>query len=51
VYIIKLLGKRYNNKKFNSFEEARKYVRRKGTEITGSYRDSYTDLGFQITTK
>jgi hypothetical protein len=40
--------KRYNTKTFPSYEEARKYVRRIVTRLTGSYRDSYTGLGFRI---
>lgn len=41
-------GKRYNNKRFCSYEDARKYVRRKVTELFGSYRDDYTALGFKV---
>lgn len=41
-------GKRYNSKTFLTYEEARKYVRRVVTRLTGTYRDSYSDLGFRI---
>lgn len=50
-YIIKLFGKRYNSKSFATYEEARKYVRRLVTKLTGTYRDDYSKLGFQITTR
>jgi hypothetical protein len=48
MYTIKFLGKRYNNKKFASYEDARKYVRRLVTRVTGAYQDSYTQVGFSI---
>ena len=48
MYIIKFNNKRFNNKLFDSYEAARKYVRRKVTERFGSYRDDYTSLGFKI---
>lgn len=51
MYIIKFLNKRYNSKSFPSYEDARKYVRRLVTKLTGSYRDDYTKLGFQIIAK
>lgn len=51
VYIIKYLDKRYNNKKFLSYEEARKYVRRLLTKKFGNYSDSYRGYGFQISIK
>lgn len=51
MYIIKRFGKRYNNKKFGSFEDARKYVRRTVTKISGEYHDSYTFFGFTIQPK
>jgi hypothetical protein len=41
-------GRRYNNKCFATYEEARKYVRRKVTEIVGMYFDDYTKFGFKI---
>lgn len=50
-YIIKYLGKRYNNKTFPTYEAARKYVRRLVTKLSGHYADSYTKLGFNIVTK
>lgn len=50
-YIIKFLGKRYNSKSFDSYEAARKYVRRLITKLIGQYKDSYSTLGFQIVTK
>lgn len=51
VYIINYLGKRYNSKKFNSYEEARKYARRLITKKFGTYRDGIGELGFTITSK
>lgn len=50
-YIIKYLGKRYNSKSFTSYEDARKYVRRLVTRLTGVYKDSYTTVGFTIEPK
>ncbi len=41
-------GKRYNNKVFNTYEEARKYVRRLVTKLAGRYIDGYTQQGFQV---
>lgn len=40
--------KRYNNKVFTSYEEARKYVRRKITQLIGCYVDSISYEGFSI---
>jgi len=40
--------KRYNNKVFDSYEEARKYVRRKVTQLNGFYEDCIGWLGFSI---
>ena len=51
VYIIKLDNKRFNSKKFPSYEEARKYVRRLITKRVGTYIDNIGDLGFSIQTK
>lgn len=50
-YIIKFMNKRFNNKTFDSYETARKYVRKLITARTGRYQDSITDLGFSITTR
>ena len=41
-------GKRYNTKKFCSYEDARKYVRRLVTKIAGMYFDDYTKFGFKV---
>jgi hypothetical protein len=51
MYIIKFLDKRYNSKTFESYEAARKYVRRLVTKVTGAYQDSYTQVGFSIVAK
>lgn len=48
VFIIKRNNKRYNSKKFSSYEDARKYVRRLVTKLEGTYQDGYTFLGFTI---
>lgn len=48
VYVIKLTGKRYNNKTFPSYEEARKYVRKLITKQKGQYFDSISEFGFSI---
>lgn len=47
-YKILFNGKRYNNKSFENYEEARKYVRRLVTRLHGRYSDSYSSLGFSI---
>ena len=49
MYKILKNNRRYNSKKFSSYEEARKYVRRLVTKLFGGYRDDYTELGFTIT--
>lgn len=51
VYIIKLGNKRYNTKKFSSYEEARKYVRKLITKRFGKYQDSIGAAGFSIEAK
>ncbi len=51
MYIIRFMNKRYNNKVFSSYEEARKYLRRKITELNGAYQDSFGALGFSIQAK
>lgn len=51
VYFIKQDNKRYNSKKFESYEEARKYVRRLITKKFGKYLDNIGDLGFSIDSK
>ena len=48
MFVIKRNNKRYNNKKFESFEAARKYVRRTVTKVVGRYHDDYTQFGFKI---
>lgn len=48
MYKILLNGRRYNNKNFPSYEDARKYVRRKVTELVGFYNDDYSFIGFSI---
>jgi hypothetical protein len=48
MYKILFQGKRFNSKKFCSYEDARQYVRRKVTQLFGGYNDGYTHLGFQI---
>lgn len=47
-YKIVRFGKRFNTKSFQTYEEARKYLRRLVTRITGKYTDGYTSLGFRI---
>lgn len=51
VYFIKQDNKRYNSKKFGSYEDARKYVRRLITKKFGKYLDNIGDLGFSIDSK
>lgn len=51
MWIIRHLGKRYNSKKFESYESARKYVRKLVTKLTGSYNNDYTKFGFNIVMK
>ena len=51
MYIIKKNNKRFNNKTFDSYEEARKYVRRTVTKLVGGYVDSFSPLGFSIVAK
>lgn len=49
MYKILRRGKRYNNKTFQTYEEARKYVRRKITELYLRYVDDIGYGGFSIT--
>jgi hypothetical protein len=51
VYFIKLLNKRFNNKNFDSYEAARKYVRKLITKRAGGYSDSIGSFGFSIASK
>lgn len=51
VYIIKRDNRRYNSKTFDSYEAARKYVRRTITYLTGSYSDDIRKHGFSIVSK
>lgn len=51
VFIIKLDGKRFNSKKFPSYEEARKYVRKLVTKRAGRYHDNFSIFGFSIESK
>lgn len=51
VYFIKNGNKRFNSKKFDSYESARKYVRRLITKKFGRYMDNIGDLGFSIDSK
>ena len=48
MYKILRYTRRYNSKSFTSYEDARKYVRRLVTKITGTYHDDYTQFGFTI---
>lgn len=48
MYKIKRFGKRFNNKCFATYEDARKYVRRLVTKVAGMYHDDYTKFGFQV---
>lgn len=51
VFIIKLGNKRFNSKNFDSYESARKYVRRVITKRFGRYQDNIGDVGFAIVAK
>lgn len=48
--MIKVCGgiKRYNTITFNSYQEAKKHVRRVVTRLHGSYSDTYSQYGFTI---
>ena len=48
MYKIVLDKRRYNNKTFPTYEEARKYVRRLVTKLVGEYRDDYSWFGFKV---
>lgn len=48
MYKILLKGKRYNSLKFPTYEDARRYVRRKVSQMFGKYSDGYTAFGFTI---
>jgi hypothetical protein len=51
VYFIKLGNKRFNSKNFDSYEAARKYVRKLITKRFGRYQDSIGEAGFSIDSK
>jgi hypothetical protein len=51
VYFIKLGNKRFNSKSFDSYEAARKYVRKIITKRFGAYRDDIGEVGFSIESK
>ena len=40
--------RRYNTKTFESYQAAKKYVRRLVTRLHGSYSDTYSQYGFTI---
>jgi len=48
-YKIMRFGRRFNTKKFATYEDARKHVRRVVTKLVGKYNDDYTAFGFSIT--
>ncbi len=47
MYKIYRNNRRYNNKTFDTYESARKYVRRIITKLYG-YHDDYTSFGFKV---
>jgi hypothetical protein len=49
MYKIYRRGKRFNNKQFASYEDARKYVRRWITKELGVYFDNISSMSFSIT--
>lgn len=51
MYIIKLGNKRFNTKNFDSYEAARKYVRKLITKRFGRYQDDIGAAGFAIEAK
>lgn len=51
MYFIKLGNKRFNSKKFPSYEDARKYVRKLITKRFGRYQDNIGAVGFSIDSK
>jgi hypothetical protein len=42
-------GRRFNTKKFATYEDARKHVRRVVTKLAGRYHDDFSWFGFTIT--
>lgn len=51
MYFIRLGNKRFNSKNFDSYETARKYVRKLITKRFGKSQDSIGDVGFSIDSK
>jgi hypothetical protein len=51
MYFIKLGNKRFNSKNFDSYETARKYVRKLITKRFGKYQDDIGTVGFSIDSK
>lgn len=51
VYFIKIGNKRFNTKNFDSYESARKYVRKLITKRFGKYQDDIGTVGFSIDSK
>lgn len=51
MYFIVFGKRRFNNKNFPSYEEARKYVRRTITARFGKYADNINAYGFSIQAK
>lgn len=51
MFYIKLGNTRFNSKKFDTYESARKYVRRLITKRFGKYQDNIGDVGFSIGVK
>jgi hypothetical protein len=50
-YFIRLGNKRFNSKNFDSYETARKYVRKLITKRFGKYQDNIGEAGFSIDSK
>lgn len=48
MYKIIRYGKRFNTKTFETYEDARKYVRRKITQLYNFYFDDYSWAGFKV---
>ena len=50
-YVIRLGGKRFNNKTFATYDSARNYVRKLITKRFGRYQDNIGSVGFSIDSK
>jgi hypothetical protein len=51
MFIIKRNNKRFNNKTFATYDQAKAAARRIATRLRGFYKDGITDVGLAVSAK